>query len=151
MLDLATILFWEQGVEVAAPAGRVFARAVTKRFFGIKNALKAAAQPECCFSLRHPDGLQHPHDPGGVDVTDLLVTQGGECICGQSVLPLLRVLGVLPSGPMFFDVLGCGGSKKARRRGLERAHLAFGIPCFDRVYAGAQQLGVLRGLRAGSG
>jgi hypothetical protein len=68
MLDTANLATTRQQVfEMAAPARRVFASAITARRRPIDDRFDAAAHPAGGFGLRGPDRLQRSHDEPDVD------------------------------------------------------------------------------------
>src|SRR5258708_10315611 len=90
--------------EIPPPACRVVARAIGPSLRIVENLLDAAAQPYGCLALRVPDRLQNTeHMP---DVNSLHWQGHDRLRVGlQGVFPLLGVLGVPPTVPLFGDVL----------------------------------------------
>ena len=88
----------QQLVQMAAPARRILAAAISSHLGQVQDALDPPADAACRFWLRRPDRFQHLEHERGVDrlhgqSADDRIGVGGKCRA-----PLRRVLAVAPSG-----------------------------------------------------
>src|ERR1051325_119045 len=90
--------FRQQGIEVAAPARRVFALAIAVHLGGVEHRLDPAAQPIRSFSPGRPNWGKHLHHHRGVDASDRHVAQDRIGVGGYRVVPLLTMASVPPTG-----------------------------------------------------